>query len=144
MNATASSSVRSLETVKQKQFTKFIGSLVTVPWVLHRSMFGTTGLRMVTSVESNEHSGRPSTCRNDVIIEERQTLTMANCHLTVREIGDELGISKDSDHAILMQDLGMCRVSAKLLSKEQKQVHLETVQDFFKLQMTIPNTWTLW
>ena len=31
-----------------------------------------------TSVESNERSGRPSTCHNDVIIEEVKTLIMAN------------------------------------------------------------------
>ena len=61
-------------------------------------------------MESNERSGRPSTCRNDVIVEEVKTLIMANCRLTVREIGDKLGISKDSGHAILTQDLGFCKI----------------------------------
>ncbi len=89
-----------------------------------------------TSVESNECSGRPSTCCNDAIIEEVKTLIMANRHLIVREIGDELGISKDSAHAILTQDLGMRRVSAKfvprLLSEEQKQVRLDIAQDLLQ------------
>ena len=85
-------------------------------------------------MESNEHSRRPLTCHNDVIIKEVKTLIMANHCLTVQEIGDELGISKDSAHGILMQDLGMCRVSAKfvprLLSKKQK-VHLDNCSGFF-------------
>ena len=92
-------------------------------------------------MEGNEHSGRSSTCCNDVIIKEVKTLIMANHCLTVREIGDELGISKDSGHAILMQDLGMRRVSAKfvprLLSGKQKQVHLDIAQDL--LQTTDDN-----
>ena len=75
-------------------------------------------------MESNERSGRPSTCCNDVIIEEAKTLIVTNRRLAVREIGDELGISKDSAHAILTQNLGIRRVSAefvpRLLSEEQK------------------------
>ena len=74
-------------------------------------------------------------------MEEVKILIMANCCLTVREIGDKLGISKDSAQAILMQDLGMCRVSAKfvprLLSEEQKRVHLDIAQDL--LQTTDDN-----
>ena len=54
-----------------------------------------------TLVENNEYSRRPSTCYNDVIIEEVKILIMANHCLTVQEIGDELGINKDSAHAIL-------------------------------------------
>ena len=94
-----------------------------------------------TSVESNERSGRHLTCRNDVIIEEVKTLIMANCHLTVREIADKLGISKDSAHANLTQELGMHRVSAKfvprLISEEQKQVCLGIAQNL--LQTTDDN-----
>ena len=105
-----------------------------------------------TSVESNERYGRPpSTCHNDVIIEELKTSIMANRHLRVREIGDELGISKDSAHAILMQDLGMRRVSAKfvprLLSEEQKQVCLDIAQDFvanYRWQSQIPEHCNNW
>ena len=52
-----------------------------------------------TLVESDEHSGRPSTCHNDVVIKEVKTLIMADRRSAVREIGDELGISKDSVHA---------------------------------------------
>ena len=57
-----------------------------------------------TSVENDEHSGKPSTCHSDVVIEEVKTLIMADRRLTVREIGDELGICKDSAYAILLQD----------------------------------------
>ena len=110
--------------------------------MLHKSKFDATGSKDGhISVESNEYSRRPSICHNDVIIKEVMTLIMTNHYLTVQEIGDELGISKDSAHVILMQDLGMCRVSVKfvprLLSEEQKQVCLDIVQDL--LQTTNDN-----
>ena len=87
-----------------------------------------------TSVESDEHSGMPSTCFNDVVIEEMKTFIMANRRLTVQEIDDELGISKDS--AILTQDLGIRRVGTKfvprLLPEEQKQVRLDIARDLLQ------------
>ena len=85
-----------------------------------------------TSVKSDERTRRPSTCGNDVVIEEVRTLIMAHRRLTVREIDDELGISEDSAHAIL----GMYRVAAKLalrlLPEEQKQVRLDTARDLLQ------------
>ncbi|KAJ4432049.1 hypothetical protein ANN_20663 [Periplaneta americana] len=57
--------------------------------------------------------------------EERvRNLVMADRRLTVREIAEEVGVRKDSAHAILRDDLNMNRVAAKfvpkLLSPEQK------------------------
>jgi hypothetical protein len=74
--------------------------------------------------------------------------------LTGREIGDEVGISTDSAHLILTEDLHICRVLAKfvpkLLSQEQ-QLHLDVTWDilecangdreFLKTVMTDAETW---
>jgi hypothetical protein len=53
--------------------------------------------------------------------------------VTVRELVEEVGISTDSVHSILTDDLAMRRVSAKfvlkLLTMEQKQFRLEVSQD---------------
>jgi hypothetical protein len=52
--------------------------------------------------------------------------------LTVREVGDKIGISIDSTNTILTEVFGMRRVAAKflpkLLSPEQQQLHLEDAQ----------------
>jgi hypothetical protein len=75
--------------------------------------------------------------------------------LTIREIGDEVGISTGSAHSILTEDLHMCRVVAKfvpnLLSQEQQQLHFEVTQDmvecakgdpeFLKTVITGDETW---
>ena len=77
-----------------------------------------------TSVESNAHCGRPSTSRNDTLIDQVRTLVMQHCRVTVRELAEHLfGTS------ILSNDLAKCRVSPKfvpkLLTMEQKQLHVE-------------------
>lgn len=77
-----------------------------------------------TSVESDQRSGRPQTARNAAVVERVENLIMGDRRLTVREIAEEVDISKDSTHAILRDDLNMHRVAAKfvpkLLSAEQK------------------------
>ena len=49
--------------------------------------------------------------------------------MTLREIAEEVGISKDSAHEILHADLNMRRVAAKfvprLLSAEQEELRVE-------------------
>ena len=96
-----------------------------------------------TSAESDFRSGRPLTCRNEVVINNVNELIMDDRRLTVREIGDELNISKDSAHVILTQDLGMHRVAAKfvprLLSEEQRCVHKETAEDLLQTCNAIPD-----
>ena len=64
---------------------------------------------------------------------EVRTLVMQDRRVTVRELAEEVGISTGSVHSILTDDLAMQRVSAKfvpkLLTMEQRQLHLEDVQD---------------
>ncbi|KAJ4445278.1 hypothetical protein ANN_07079 [Periplaneta americana] len=77
-----------------------------------------------TLAESEQRCGRPQTARCAAVVERVRNLVMADRRLTVREIAEEVGVSKDSAHAILRDDLNMNRVAAKfvpkLLSPEQK------------------------
>ena len=82
-----------------------------------------------TSVESDAHSGRLSTSRNDELIDQVRTLVMQDRRVTVPELVEEVGISTGSVHSILTDDVAMRRVSTKLLTMEQKQLRLEVSQD---------------
>ena len=68
-----------------------------------------------TSVESDPHSGRPSTSRNEEMIAKVRIIVRNNRRLTVREIADDCGISMGSRDAILTNDLHMKRVCAKFV-----------------------------
>ena len=95
-----------------------------------------------TSVESDAHSGRPSTSRNDELIDQVRTLVMQGRRVTVRELVEEVGISTGSVHSILDDDLVMRRVSAKFVPKvvtmEQKQLRMEVLQDMLDYANTDP------
>ena len=85
------------------------------------------------SVESDTRSSRPSTSRNDELIDQVRALVMQDRRVTIRELAEEVGISTGSVHSIPTNDLATWRVSAKfvpkLLTMEQKQHHLEVSQD---------------
>lgn len=95
-----------------------------------------------TSVESEQRSGRPQTARNAAVVERVENLVRGDRRLTVREIAEEVGISKDSAHEILRADLNMRRVAAKfvpkLLSAEQKELRVEVAQDLLDTTSTDP------
>jgi len=64
------------------------------------------------SVDSNTHSGRPSS-RNDQLIDQVRTFVMQDHHVTSRELVEEVEISTGSVHSILTDDLSMRSVFAK-------------------------------
>ena len=78
-----------------------------------------------------------------------------DCHLTLREIVEEVGISRGSVHSVFSENLCMWRVLAKfipkLLTKQQKELHVEIAQDmldcanndpeFMKTIITGDETW---
>jgi len=78
-----------------------------------------------TSVEDIECSGRPSTSKNEEIIQKVQKVIHSNHHLTVREVAEEDGISRTMFHEILTESFCMHHVESKfvprLLSEDQKQ-----------------------
>lgn len=95
-----------------------------------------------TSAESEQRCGRPQTARSAAVVERVRNLVMADRRLTVREIAEEVGVSKDSAHAILREDLNMNRVAAKfvpkLLSPEQKDLRFDVAQDLLDTANTDP------
>ncbi|PNF19075.1 hypothetical protein B7P43_G11296, partial [Cryptotermes secundus] len=92
--------------------------------------------------DSEPRSGRPSTSRNENVIEQVRTWVMVDRRITVQELANEIGVRIGSVHSILTEDLGM-RVSvkfvAKLLTMEQKQRHLEIAQDMLDNANSNPN-----
>ena len=57
----------------------------------------------------------------------------SNCCLTVREVAEEVSISKTVCHEILTENLGMHRIAAKfvprLLTDDQKQNRIDVSQE---------------
>ncbi|KAJ4445099.1 hypothetical protein ANN_06898 [Periplaneta americana] len=104
-----------------------------------------------TSAESEQHCGRPQTARSAAVVERVRNLVMADRRLAVREIAEEVGVSKDSAHAILRDDLNMNRVAAKFVPKllflEQKDLRRDVAQDLVDTANTDPgflNTSSQW
>ncbi|GFT41707.1 HTH_48 domain-containing protein [Nephila pilipes] len=95
-----------------------------------------------TSAESEQCCGRPQTARSAANVERMRNLVMADRRLTVQEIAEEVGVSKDSAHALLREDLNMNRVAAKfvpkLLSPEQKDLRFDVAQDLLDTANTHP------
>jgi hypothetical protein len=95
------------------------------------------------SVESNPHSGRPSTSRTPENVERVQAAINENRRLSVQELEEDLGIPKTIISEILTEDLGMKHVAAKfvpqLLSQEQKEFRTEVAQDLLETANNDPD-----
>jgi hypothetical protein len=70
-----------------------------------------------TLANSDQRSGRPSKSRNANVIGNVRSLILEDRRLTIQEIADEVGISTGSAHSIVTEDLHMCRVVAKSMTK---------------------------
>ena len=83
-------------------------------------------------MESEARSGRLSTSRNKEVIEKVCQIMIDDCHLILREIVEEVGISRGSLHSISTEDLCMWRVLAefipKLLMEQQKNKFLAAAE----------------
>ena len=86
-----------------------------------------------TSVDSDTRSGRPSLTSTPKIIERVRLAIEGDRRLTVRELGNDLGIPKTTVSEIFNKILGMTRVCAKfipkLLTTEQEDLRSEIAQD---------------
>ncbi|XP_018307965.1 uncharacterized protein [Mycetomoellerius zeteki] len=74
------------------------------------------------SVEDDERSGRSSTSKTDENINKVREMLINNSKLTIRELADlklgDLNIAYGSVQDIVVNDLGLRRVAAKLVPKE--------------------------
>ena len=89
------------------------------------------------SVESDHRSGRPSTSRNNEVMDQVREKVLEDRRITIQEIAVEVGISTGSVHTILHEDLNLWRVSAKfvpkLLTEQQKELRKEIAEDMLDL-----------
>ena len=69
------------------------------------------------SVEDDAKPGRPCSVKTDVNIKKVQELVRTNCRLTIRMMVDQLGINKELVRSILVDNLGMRKVCAKMCSE---------------------------
>jgi len=86
-----------------------------------------------TSVDDDPRSGRPSTSKTDNNVAKGREVNRSNHHLTVREVAEEVSISKTVCHEILTENLGMHCIAAKfvprLLTDDQKQNRADVSQE---------------
>jgi hypothetical protein len=65
----------------------------------------------------NKRSGHPSTSRSNENIDRVHSLVLSDRRMTVQMIADELQTGKTSIHSILMEDLEMRTICAKIVPK---------------------------
>ncbi|XP_067120941.1 protein GVQW3-like [Centruroides vittatus] len=108
------------------------------------------------SVEDDPRSGRPSTAVTEENIDKVHDFVLADRRLKTREIAETTGISVDRVHHTLTENLGMTKVSARLLphlltpeqncvrtlmSKECFDFYQKNPQDFLHWFVTTDKLW---
>ncbi|XP_033232109.1 histone-lysine N-methyltransferase SETMAR-like [Belonocnema kinseyi] len=92
------------------------------------------------SINDDDRSGRPSTSKTDENVDKVQKMLAENRKLTIRELADDLNIAYGSVQDIIVNDLGLRRVAAKLVPKDlnfmQKKDRVDITQDMLsKVEM---------
>ena len=91
----------------------------------------------------DNRSGRPSTSRTDENVECVRQKVQSDHRLTVKIIADELGMNSKRVWRIITEDLGMRKISAKmvprLLNEAQKKRPVQVCQDSLEQLETEPN-----
>ena len=78
-----------------------------------------------TSVDDDEHTGRPTSCTTPETVERIQELARQDRRRTIHDIAEEVGIGYGTCQRILKEEMGMQGVTSKfvprILTAEQKQ-----------------------
>ena len=67
------------------------------------------------NLEVDPRCGRPSTSRSETNVELVKKIVRGDRRLTMRLISDELGLNRKRIWQIIAEDLGMCKVCAKMI-----------------------------
>ena len=94
-------------------------------------------------VKDDHRSERPFTSRTDKNVERVRQKVRSDRLLTVRMIADELGMNIERVWRIIMEDMGMRKICAKmvlrLLNEAQKERRVQVCQDILEQLETEPN-----
>jgi len=86
-----------------------------------------------TSVDDDPRSGRPSTSKTDDNVAKVREVIRSNRRLTVREVAEQVSISKTVCHEILTENSSMHLIATKfvprLLTDDQKQNRVDVSQE---------------
>jgi len=78
-----------------------------------------------TSVDDDEHTGRPTSCTNHETVARIQQLIRQDRSRTIRDIAEEVGVGYGTYQRVLTEEFGRHRVAAKfvptILTADQKQ-----------------------
>ncbi|XP_008179957.1 protein GVQW3-like [Acyrthosiphon pisum] len=88
------------------------------------------------AIEDEPRNGRPSTAKSDENVIRVRDLVRFDRRLTVRMIGEQLGLTHTTVHHILTNDLEMRKICAKMvpkiLSQDQKNYRRDRCLDFLE------------
>jgi hypothetical protein len=86
-----------------------------------------------TSIEDNQHTGRPISCTTPDTVDKLQQLACEDRCQTTHDLAVEMGIGYGTCQQILTVELGMHHVAAKfvprILTADQKQQHVNTCEE---------------
>jgi hypothetical protein len=82
-------------------------------------------------VQDDPRSGHPKTQRTDANVDTVQTLVHSDRRLGVRLIAEELNMNRETVWQIITQDLGMRKLSTKLVPRiliddQKHQIHISS------------------
>jgi hypothetical protein len=74
-------------------------------------------------VSLTKRSGWPATSRAEENVAKVCQIVHENCWLTIRSIGEQVNINKETVRKIVIEDLDLRKVCAKMISKELTEEH---------------------
>jgi len=90
-----------------------------------------------TSVEDDEHTGRPTSCTTPGTVARIEELIRQDRRRTIRDIAEEVEVGYGTCQRVLTEELGMHRVAAKLVSRiltaDQKQQRINVCTELSQL-----------